>query len=243
MPSRDRRDDAMPGRGSGRDSFAAVRMTGGSPPVARWAGAVALLLGLAIAKPWGGAPSPAAPSAPASRDRAVAMSRPVATVDPYSAGSAIATICLDPSSWRIATIERWRDQTIRVWRAIEPRPSATGPEDDRVPITSLVSEGVIELGWCAPVLGTIRIAGNAAVEVWRRTAVGVLPVTLTSHRPGPGTSPYGALYGSPTAAVSAASAVALWNDGTYVFHQRAPNGDDSWFGVNLERRPSTGSQG
>ena len=176
------------------------------------------------------------------------MSQPRATVDPVSAGSAVTAICLNPASWRIATVERWRDQTIRVWRAIVPRTTATGPGDDRVPITSLVSEGVIELGWCAPVLGA-RIAGNADVEVWRRTAVGVSPVTMTSQRPGPGTSPYGALYGSPSAAPSTASAspaatvLTLWNDGTYVFHQRAPNGDESWFGVDLEQRPSTGTRG
>ena len=125
-----------------------------------------------------------------------------------------------------------------MWRAIEPRTVATGPEDGRVPITPLVSEGVIELGWCAPDDGTTRMAGNAIVEVWRRTPTGAQPVTMSSQRPGPATSPYGALYGAPAAPV-----VTLWNDGTYVFHQRAPNGEESWFGVDLEQRPSTGTRG
>jgi hypothetical protein len=155
-----------------------------------------------------------------------------------SAESAVESICFNPLSWRVATIERWRDQTIRVWRAIEPRTVATGPEDGRVPITPLVSEGVIELGWCAPVDGTTRIVGSAIVEVWRRTPTGAQPVTMSSQRPGPATSPYGALYGAPAAPV-----VMLWNDGTYVFHQRAPNGEESWFGVDLEQRPSTGTRG
>ena len=243
MPSRDRRDDIMPGRTSGRDSFAAVRTTGGGPRLGRWVGLAVLLLGVAIVKPWGSDTVPPGPATPAGRAHAIAGSgsvRAVAapTVDTASAESAVEAICFNPLSWRVATIERWRDQTIRVWRAIEPRAIASGPEDGRVPITPLVSEGVIELGWCAPAGGLPRMAGNAVVEVWRRTPTGAQPVTMSSQRPGPGTSPYGALYGAP-----AASLVTLWNDGTYVFHQRAPNGEESWFGVDLERRPSTATRG
>ena len=247
MSSRDRRVDVS-GRTSGRDSFAAVRMTGGAPPIGRWAALVVILLVLAIVKPWGSNGVP--PVSPAAADRAGTNPASVETTaqrtpaaDAVSADAAVQSICFNPLSWRVATVERWRDQTIRVWRAIEPRAVATGPEDGRVPITPLVSEGVIELGWCAPVDGAVRLAGHAVVEVWHRTPTGAQPVTMTSQRPGPGTSPYGALYGSPAAAVSAASVVTLWNDGTYVFHQRAPNGDDSWFGVDLERRPSTGTRG
>jgi hypothetical protein len=206
---------------------------------------IVLLLGLAIAKPWSGpddGPS-GSPSAPV--DRTASGQRngpaPLATspaADDASLDSAVEAICFNPLSWRVATVERWRDQTIRVWRAIEPRAAAIGPEDGRVPIMPLVSEGVIELGWCAPAGETVRMSGTAVVEVWRRTATGASPVTLTSQRPGPTTSPYGALYGSP-----AAPQAALWNDGTYVFHQRAPSGEESWFGVELERRPSTGGRG
>ena len=243
MSSRDRRDDATPGRGAGRDSFAAVRMTAAGPPVGRWVGLAVLLIGLAIVKPWGSDGAPPISSAAANRASAPAAGRAVGTaatpaVDTASAESAIESICFSPLSWRVATVERWRDQTIRVWRAIEPRAVATGPEDGRVPITPLVSEGVIELGWCAPVDDSVRMAGSAVVEVWRRTPTGAKPVTMSSQRPGPATSPYGALYGAPSAPV-----VTLWNDGTYVFHQRAPNGEESWFGVEVERRPSTGTRG
>jgi hypothetical protein len=243
MPSRNGRDDATPGRISGRDSFAAVRMTGASPPLGRWIGLAVVLLGVAIVKPWGS--DGASPASPATASRALALAgwasvSVVATpvVDTASAERAVESICFNPLSWRVATVERWRDQTIRVWRAIEPRAVASGPEDGRVPITPLVSEGVIELGWCAPVDDSVRMAGSAVVEVWRRTPTGAQPVTMSSQRPGPATSPYGALYGAPSAPV-----VTLWNDGTYVFHQRAPNGEESWFGVEVERRPSTGTRG
>lgn len=247
MRSRDRRDDATPGQTAGRDSFAAVQTTGGGPPLGRWIGLAVVLLGVAIVKPWGSAGAP--PPSPATGDRAQAIAEggsatvaatrgPDATTRESATEAAVRSICFNPLSWRVATVERWRDQTIRVWRAIEPRIIATGPEDGRVPITPLVSEGVIELGWCAPVDGAAPMSGNAIVEVWRRTPSGAEPVTMSSQRPGPDTSPYGALYGAPAAPV-----VTLWNDGTYVFHQRAPNGQESWFGVDLERRPSTGTRG
>jgi hypothetical protein len=243
MLSRNGRDDTTPGRTSGRDSFAAVRMTGARPPLGRWVGVAVLLLGMVIVKPWGS--DRAAPASPPAASRALAVAGEASvpavatpTVDTDSSERAVESICFNPLSWRVATVERWRDQTIRVWRAIEPRAVASGPEDGRVPITPLVSEGVIELGWCAPVDGAPRMAGNAVVEVWRRTPSGAQPVTMSSQRPGPDTSPYGALYGAPAAPV-----VTLWNDGTYVFHQRAPNGDESWFGVDVERRPSTGTRG
>jgi hypothetical protein len=242
MPSRDRSDDATPGLPAGRDSFAAVQRTGSGPPVGRWLGLAALLIGVAVVKPWGAAGAPPYSSGAADRPEAIAAGRAAATATPTPAGAAaeaaIESICFNPLSWRVATVERWRDQTIRVWRAIEPRTAASGPEDRSVPITPLVSEGVIELGWCAPVDGTDRMSGNAIVEVWRRTPTGAQPVTMTSQRPGPATSPYGALYGSPSAPVAT-----LWNDGTYVFHQRAPNGEENWFGVDVERRPSTGTRG
>jgi hypothetical protein len=242
MSSRDRSDDATPGPSAGRDSFAAVQTTGSAPPVGRWIGLAVLLIGVAILKPWGSAGAPAGSPAAANRPDGIAGgpagATATATPDGYAAVGAVQSICFNPLSWRIATVERWRDQTIRVWRAIEPRTAATGPEDGRVPITPLVSEGVIELGWCAPFDGTTPMAGNAVVEVWRRTSDGAQPVTMSSQRPGPDTSPYGALYGAPAAPV-----VTLWNDGTYVFHQRAPNGEESWFGVEVERRPSTGTRG
>ena len=239
MPSRDRRDVVMPSRTSGRDSFAAVGITSGGPPLGRWAALAVLILVVAVVKPWGSTTIRTPIRAtPVHRVEAASPTHAAPTVNPFAAGPVIASICLDPPSWRIATTERWRDQTIRVWRAMVPRAIATGPEDSRVPITSLVSEGVIELGWCAPVLGNVRISGDAAVEVWRRTADGASRITMTSQRPGPGTSPYGALYGSPAAPLAA-----LWNDGTYVFHHRAADGEESWFGVDVERRPSTGSRG
>jgi len=242
QPSRPRHT-AKPNGLRSQASFEVIGVTAAGPPIGRWLAIVLAVLALAVVKPWSG------PVTGSSQDRAamasvtaIARSRtptgtPVPTVDPFSAGPEIASICLDPPSWRVATIERWHDQTIRVWRAIEPVATAAGPDDARVPVTSLVSEGVIELGWCAPVVAPIRTTGSAAVEVWRRTLDGASAVRVTSQRPESEASPYGDLYGPPTA-----PRAAVWNDGTYVFLHRAPGGQESWFAVAVELRPATGGQ-
>ena len=206
-----------------------------------WLAILAVMTGVAIAKPWG-APTPdPAPSA----DREAALVRaatptatPLASDDPESAAGAVASICFDPPSWRVATVERWHDQTIRVWRAIVPVAKAAGPDDQNVPVTHVVSEGVIELGWCAPVVGPTLANGSASIEVWRRTTGGSTALALTRRQPATEPSPYGALYGSPTA-----RRAAVWNDGTYVFLHRDSGGQESWFAVDVQLRPSVNAAG
>lgn len=232
---------ATPNGSRGRAPFTVIESTGPGPRLGPWLAIVGVLTGLAIAKPWGIPPPPPPPSADRGaavvRSAAATPARP-ATDDPRSAGPPVASICFDPPSWRVATVEHWHDRTIRVWRAIEPVPTATGPDDQQVPVTQVVSEGVIELGWCAPVIGPVQATGGASIEVWRRTPGGATAITVTRQQPASGPSAYGALYGSPTA-----RGAGVWKDGTYVFLHRAPDGLESWFAVDLERRPSIDTSG
>jgi hypothetical protein len=221
-------------------AFSVVVATAAAPPLGRWLVVVLAVLTVAVVKPWSGSANgeqrvgrPAADTNSAAAG--TTKTRPPAPTPPSLTAGAIASVCLDPPSWRLATVERWHDQTIRVWRAIEPVDTAGGPDDARVPVTSLVSEGVIELGWCAPVVAPVRTSGEAAIDVWRRTLDGAAAVRVTSLRPSSEASPYGDLYGPP-----AARRTALWNDGTYVFRHRAPGGQESWFAVAVALRPATG---
>lgn len=233
QPSRPR-PAATPNGNRGGAAFAEGGFIAHGPPIGRWLAVVVVLLAVALVKPWavpgGDAPGRGVAEGATPTARTIGIPSPAPTFGLLTAG-AIASTCLDPPTWRITTIERWHDQTIRVWRAIETASAAAGPDDARVPVTSLVSEGVIELGWCAPVVVPIRADGAAAVEVWRRTLDGASAVRVTSRRPDSEASPYGDLYGPP------ARRATFWNDGTYVFLHRSPGGQESWFAVALERRP------
>jgi len=237
------RPDTSPGGRPREGAFTPTRLTSSRPPVGLWLAITVVALVAAIAKPWAPGPPDGHAAGAVGAEGAVgavgqgvrSSPTPVPTVRPDSAGPLVALFCLDPESWRIATIERWRDQTIRVWRAIEPIVTATGPNDARIPLFPVVSEGVTELGWCAPVVGPDRPVGLATVEAWQLTAAGSVAIRTSSTRAtGMGLS-FGGLYlppGEPGAEV--------WPDGAYVFRYHEPTGRERWFAVEVELRPSTG---
>lgn len=239
------RDEArpqMPPGGHPRDgAFAPTRLVSTRPPVGTWLAVTVLAVAIAFVKPWETEP-PASPTGGAvAEGRALASAAirtapsPVQTLPPDSAGPLVAMFCLDPGSWRIATVERWRDQTIRVWRAIEPVAVASGPDDSRIPIFPVVSEGITELGWCAPVAGPDRPVGRATIEAWRRSLSGWVAIPTESTRPtGIGRS-FGGMYAPPS--IAGAEAPELWPDGDYVFRYRELTGRERWFGVEVELRP------
>jgi hypothetical protein len=128
-------------------------------------------------------------------------------------------------------VERWRDQQIRVWRALEPATTATGPDDPAIPIIPVVSEGLTELGWCAPVRGGGRPSTPAVVTVWFRSAAQARPIVLAISRPIAGRSPFGELYRSPSRST-------FWSSGTYVFRYEESDRRQHWFAIDVEIRPS-----
>lgn len=236
---RDQAPRNTPPGGRHRDgSFAPIRLGFARPPVELWLTVTLIAIAAAIIKPWAsepvaGAAGPITTVVRSDRsDRTVPT--PIPTIRLDSAGPLVALFCLDPESWRIATVERWRDQTIRVWRAIEPTAVASGPNDPRIPVFPVVSEGVTELGWCAPVVGPDRPVGLATVEAWQRTAGRSMAIRTSGTRAtGVGLS-FGGLY-SPPGGVGDE----VWPDGSYVFRFREPTGRERWFAVEVELRPPT----
>lgn len=234
---RDKAQPEMPPGGRPRNgAFAPTNLTSAHPPVGLWLAFTLIALAAALLKPWATEPPAGqAGSQVAPVEHTIRPGRsPDATVRPDSAGPLVALFCLDPQSWRIATIERWRDQTIRVWRAIEPIASASGPNDPRIPIFPIVSEGVTELGWCAPVVGPDRPVGLATIEAWLRTPDGSVAIRTTSTRATGAGMSFGGLYLPPGDGNSE-----IWPDGGYVFRYHEPAGRERWFAVKVELRPTT----
>ena len=230
----------MDGDGPAHGNFAPVNLTDRRPPIERWAVIATIILVIVVAKPWqspedragsGGPTAPPRPSAGAS----VAPS-PSGSDDP--AALRVAAFCLSTRSWLVATSERTvgnaGEQRIRVWRVIEPASAATGPDDPTIPEISIVSEGLTELGWCAPLLGDEGPSPPVDMTTWIRTPAGARPVMLDSSRPQSDRTPYGAMYRPPGKGPS--SKAASWPDAVYVFRYHEADGRDRWFAIDVETR-------
>jgi hypothetical protein len=186
-------------------------------------------VGLFIVRPWQAAPAPEAASA-ARPSLPVAARQPAdgTASDPSATEKAVEAFCLDPGSWRTATIEQWHtDQTVRVWRAVEPR-SADGPTDPTIDVVPAVGESVPAIGFCAPALGPERPAGPAEVVAWRLDGDDATPVDLRQMAPLVGVSELGALFAPPLDAAGG------WPDGVYVFrHTVLASSEARWFAVEV----------
>jgi hypothetical protein len=200
----------------------AGRMPGGI------AAAVLVLLVVAIAKPWVGAPTesavtrlaPATPAAPV----AATPTAPMAKATPDTADE----YCLSQTSWMVAGIMDWGTWTVRTWEAIKPV-EATGPLDPAIQFGLIVSPSVWAVGYCAPA-GAPSLAGRAVVSAWLigpdSTAT---PVALRPWRPEVPTSSLGDLYvETPTRDGS------NWQKGRFVFAVAdAEGGRAQWFGLDV----------
>ena len=222
-------------------SFAPASLTGRRPPIERWALLAAVFLVVVVTKPWGATegdqgtgqlPSTARRSLPLSPAPTPSHTKAVVDLE-------VTAFCLDNRSWLVASVERSlersTDRQIRVWRALEPAASAVGPEDSRIPVVSVVTEGLTELGWCAPTADGEIVSPTADVDAWVRAPDGARPIVLESSRPVSDTSPYGALYRPPGKGPS--SKAAFWPNGTYVFRYREANARQRWFAIDVETRP------
>jgi hypothetical protein len=239
------------------------------PPIARWALVAVLALLVVIAKPWSSGSGPARgspgaePSVPATSaadttarpsgmEAASASSPPFDRLDPE-----VASFCLDLDAWLTTSIEQDRGQEIRVWRALEPATSVSGPDDAAIPIVSIVTEGAAAFGWCAPSHGADRPVADrpASIDIWRAGIGGALPID-TTRWPGTSDSPFGGLYrpvssapgsragssqppptfrgAAPSRSPDVARPATSWPDGRYVFHYRQEGGWTAWFSIEIE---------
>lgn len=203
---------------------------------------VAVLVGVAALKPW---PQPEPGAAPAARPApftAPPTAAPTRTIE--TADSLAEPICLGAGSWRVASLEQWRTQAVRVWRAIEPLADASGPADPAIPPVPVVAVELSALGWCAPTAGPSRPTGPARVEVWMVAGRQATPVAVALVAPARDT-PLGALYApapcgpgarpDPSCPVSSTAVRGSWAAGRYVFRvEDLGTGAIAWFAVEIE---------
>jgi hypothetical protein len=231
----------MDGAGPRHGNFAPVSLTNRRPPIERWVVIVAVVLGVVVAKPWQ-SPNDGS-SVDASTTSARRSPQPSSVPTPTSSGDpgrlAVATFCLDTRTWLIASVERSferaSEQRIRVWRAFEPATAASGPDDPAIPIVSIVSEGLTELGSCVPTVADEVPGLPVRVDAWIRAPGATRPIALDSSRPVSDRSPYGAMYRPPGKGPS--SKADWWPNGTFVLRYGEATGQERWFAIEVETRP------
>jgi hypothetical protein len=189
------RSDAEPQEVDERDGrliVARVRPPTRDPRLSALLGMVAVLVGLAVLKPWGVA-APAPSRAPGLTTAAPVEVTPEPTADRSAQGLA-SPVCLGSGSWQVASLERWRTQAVRVWRAIEPVRSATGPLDRAIPSSPIVAVELTALGWCAPAYGPAVPIGPVTVTAWWVEKDEAAALRLVQVQPPDGVTPLAALY-------------------------------------------------
>jgi hypothetical protein len=177
-------------------------------------------------KPWGGTDADApAQTDPAGAQPTGASHAKIASPTAAAPSARIPGICIDVGAWLLTTVELDRDRTIRVWRAIDFGANATGPLDPTIPLTQLRTDGVLGLGWCAPVVGSDASTDAATVQAWLVDGRTATSIALTELDPNAPSSGYGALYRPFDPATS------TWSQGTYVFRHVTSDGRGHWFKV------------
>ena len=211
---------------------------GGRSRVPRVAVAVAVVaVVVLVAKPWAvlpgieGVPRVAQavpPSAVAGRSVGSGPAAAQSATKAAATEKAVESICLDPGTWRTATIEQWHaDQTVRVWRALDSRP-ATGPTDPAIDVVPAVGETVPAIGFCAPAVGPDRPSGLATVDAWRLDGGVAIHIELRPMAPIGAVSALGALFAPPLDAGTS------WPSGVYVFrHTLLSSNLARWFAVEV----------
>jgi hypothetical protein len=198
--------------------------------------AVALLLVVAIGKPWvgdesrdSGAPAPPALVA-ATSTAAVSTAAPAPNATQSDWDS---TVCASPDGWLIVADDAELGLSVRTWLVASVVYSIVPPIRTSIPETSLVSHAVERLGLCAPAIVSDNGQNAWSGTVWRQ---GGDPADPTGWRqvarltPSPGS--LGALADPLDRSVSA------WPPGIYVIEARVSGSpQDVWLGLVITESP------
>jgi len=213
-----------------------VRTARPSPAVPVSVALIVAFLGLAIVKPWGGTASPLRDHSRSPAPRSAAADQPSGAAGPtpvVDRETAIADECHAPYGWRIVTNERWQGREVRIWWAVSPVTSKSA-FDPTIPYLSIVSDAILQLGYCAPLFGPDRPSSTEAVGIWRidpgaQTAEAIHPTRIAP----PFEDSLVAIWAPPGSATAGEES---WPTGRYVFGVGG-----RWFGVDLrilDRSPS-----
>jgi hypothetical protein len=159
----------------------------------------------------------------------------------------VAPFCLSPSAWRVFATERWSNRGLRSWQAAAAATVASGPTDPTIPITTVSSQWIQTLGYCAPVDGPDRPPADSTVTLYRIPAgppkdgrAGEL-VATRRLQPVLRLSSLGADFAPPASSTEATTSgpASGWQAGTYVFRIEGPAGSAfvRWLGVRVDVLP------
>jgi hypothetical protein len=211
------------------DAYRVSGATGPQRPTGRWAAVVPIVVAILVLKPWGSVPGGG--NGPPIIERGPQPNPSGAPTPTASTAARGEGICLDVGAWLVASVQRDRGGTIRMWQAMTPVATASGPLDPGIPELAIRSEGVLELGWCAPKEGHDAPTPEATVDAWRTDAGIAAKIPLIPPLASAETA-FGAIY------LPASPSPRLWSDGTYVFRHRSSDGQERWFGLILDDRPA-----
>lgn len=204
---------------------------------------VAVLLGLAIWKPWQTTPPrPAlvaqvvAPATPPLTDAPSAAP----TVDPVIDNASGRMLCNAPPDWRLVTMETDVLGDSRTMYGTEPA-TASGPDDPHIPTVELHAKALFGIGMCRPNPAGLRIPDLPfnTLTIWATPKTGGAPIEVDN--------PYvidealfrlGEVYLGPPRTPSSASpaaAVPAWPAGRYVVEISAATSQDQalWVAVDF----------
>jgi hypothetical protein len=151
-------------------------------------------------------------------------------------------ICHGAGAWRIASLETWRGQDVRVWRAVEPIADADGPIDPAIPTVPVVGDAVAALGWCAPAYGPERPIGPTRIDGWVVLDGAAEELELQRVLPIRGTTHLAALYVpvapcplGATCPPGRDAEAQRWTTGRVVFrYEDLGAATVAWFGADVE---------
>lgn len=218
------------------------------------AAAFVLFIAIALVKPWPDVARPPAPVEPRPVTGAEATPHP--TADPLAE---LRSHCEQPLGWRVYSIERWTDQTLRIWRSLQPASAAIDATDPRIPAIPL-GPAVELAGYCSPWDGPERPPAGSRLLAWSIQAgngtdradpihldvvaprppsvLGALLAPATSIPPATRPDPGSGSTPRPSAPIRSGPAASgqpdagIWPSGHFVFELSAP-GWQRWWAVDI----------
>lgn len=215
-----------------------TRLAPRDPGLQRILVGVAVVVGLAILKPWAWGSSGAETARPL-----VIQPRPIASPTPTADPRAgLRRHCPEPSGWLLYAHERWSTGLVRSWKTMQPAAAATGPLDPALPVVR-VSDRATGLGYCGPWRGDEQPPDGAELTIFmiaeaRSTGQAVAMSMFIKRLAPSGDTARGGLF-RPVGALGSFGTedgrrergvdnVAVWPRGRYVFALASPGWERWW---------------
>ncbi|MFI5259371.1 MAG: hypothetical protein ACHQ01_07170 [Candidatus Limnocylindrales bacterium] len=194
--------------------------------------AVAVLLVIAVAKPWAGDATrdsePTAPQAPMVATPTAAAGAPTSSPGP-TPSDWDNTLCASPDGWLVVARHSELGRSVRTWLVASVVYSMVSPIRTSIPMNSLVSHAVEKLGFCAPAGASDHGRNTWNGTLWRQ---GGDPGEPTGWRQAARLTPSPGSLGAWADPLD--RSVVGWPPGIYVMEARfSGSRQDAWLGLAI----------